>query len=174
MRAAAKSRPEKVYKKEIDLLFKLTVKKDNVIFAIIKTVVDYNRNKEYHERDCNNYHFIRDVTNAMGIKKLPEIGKSLGDMLEQSRRLCMDTLPRTDFVDHAALDGFIRYNDLSQLTIRDIEYLIGKYFQFHLRNWELCHHPDQWSCQERDCQLGHLEEQLEKLSLLGERKCSIM
>ena len=178
MRSAAKSHPEKVHKKEIDLLFKLTTKKDDLIFAIIKTVVDYNRNKEYHKRDCNNHHFIRDVTNAMGIKQLPVIGESLGDLLEQSRRLCMDTLPRTDFVDHAELDGFIRYysenNDLSRFTIKDIEYLIGKYFQFHLRNWELCDHPDKWTCQERDCQLGHLEEQLEKLSLSGERKCSIM
>ena len=175
MRRAAKSHPEKVHKKEVELLFKLTTKKDNVISAIIWTVLGYNRYKEYHKTDCNNDHFLRDITNAMGIKQLPNIGESLGNLLEQSRRFCMNTLPRTEFVDHAELDGFICNNcDLSQLTIKDVEYLIGKYFQFHLRNWELSHHPDQWTCQERNCQLAHLEEQLEKISLSSERKCTIM
>ena len=178
MQRAARSHPDKVHKKEVDLMFKLTTKKDDVISAVIRTVIDYNRNMEYHHTNCNNDHFIRDVTNAMGIKKLPEIGDSLGGLLERSRRSCMDTLPRTEFVDHAALDDFIRYsfrnNDLSQLTIKDVEYLIVKYFQFHLRSWELSHHPDQWTCQEHDCQLVHLEEQLEKLCLSNERKCSIM
>ena len=176
MQRAAKSHPDEVHKKEVNLLFKLTTKKDDVMSAVIRTVLKYNRYKEYHETNCNNDCFIRDVTNAMGIKNLPEIGESLGDMLERSRRVCRDTLPRVEmFVDHAALDNFIRENNnLSQLTIRDVEYLIGKYFQFHLRNWELSHHPDQWTCQEQYCQLKYLEKQLEKLSLSSDRKCSIM
>ena len=90
-----------MHKEEIELLFKLTKEKDGLVDAVIKTVIDYNRNKQYHERECNNRHFIRDVTTAMGIKKLPEVRESLGTQLEQSRRLCMETLPRTDFVDHA-------------------------------------------------------------------------
>ncbi len=177
MKRAAKSRPDAVHKKEVNLLFKLTTKKDDVMSAIIRTVLKYNRYKEYHETNCNNDRFIRDVTNAMGIKNLPEIGGSLGDMLEQSKRLCRYTLPRTEiFVDHAAMDNFVReINDLSLLSIRDVEYLIGKYFQFHLRNWELSHHPDQWACPEgKNCQLKHLEKQLERLSLSSDRKCSIM
>lgn len=176
MQRAAKGRPDDVHRREVNLLFKLTTKKDDVMSAVIRTVLKYNRYKEYHETSCNNDCFIRDVTTAMGIKNLPEIGESLGDMLGRSRRLCRDTLPRAEmFVDHAALDSFIcGINSLSQLTIRDVEYLIGKYFQFHLRNWELSDHPDQWACQEQDCQLKHLEKQLEKLSLSDDRKCSIM
>ena len=175
VRTVVKSRSDKLHKKEIDLVFKLTTKKDGVISAIVKTAINYNRNKQYHERDCNNLHFIRDVTAAMGIKKLPEIGESLGRQLEQSRQLCMETLPRTEFADHAELDDFIRDDDtLSRLNIRDVEYLIGKYFHFHVRHWERSNYPDQWTCQECDCQLKKLEEQLEILSLSSDRKCSIM
>lgn len=178
VRAAVKSRSDKLHKKEINLLFQLTTRKDGLISSIIKTVIDYNRNKQYHERTCNNQHFIEDVTRAMGVPKLPEIGESLGKQLEQSRQLCIETLPRSEFADHADLDDFVRYycesDDLSQLHIRDIEYLVGKYFHYHVRHWEQSHHPDQWTCQEEDCQLNNLEEQLEKLSLSGERKCLIL
>ena len=175
MRSVVKSRSNKLHKKEIDLVFKLTTKKDSVISAIVKTAIEYNRKKQYDERDCNNQHFIKDVTAAMGIKRLPEIGESLGRQLEQSRQLCMETLPRTEFADHAELDDFIRDgNTLSQLNIRDVEYLIGKYFHFHVRHWERLNCPHQWTCEEDSCQLKKLEEQLEMLSLSSDRKCSIM
>ena len=173
-----RSPTDKLHRKEIDLLVKLTTKKDSLIAAMINTVIHYNRHKQYDERDCNNHHFIHDVTTAMGIKKLPAIGESLGALLERSRLLCVETLPRTEFVDHADLDDFIHHccesSSLSELGICDVEYLIIKYFHFHVRHWELSHYPDQWTCQEPDCQLKCLEEQLDKLSLSSERPCAIM
>ena len=175
MKGVVKSHSNKLHKKEINLIFKLTTRKDGVISAIVNTAVDYNKSKQYHEVDCNNHHFIRDVAAAMGIKRLPEIGESLGRQLEISRQLCKETLPRTEFADHAELDDFIHDGDtLSQLNIRDVEYLIGKYFHFHVRHWERLNCPDQWTCEEYDCQLKTLEEQLDKLSLCSDRKCSIM
>lgn len=175
LKGVIKSHSNKLHKKEIDLVFKLTTKKDGVISAIVKTAVNYNKNKLYHEEDCNNYHFIQDVTAAMGIRRLPEIRESLGRQLEISRQLCTETLPRTEFADHAELDDFVCDGDiLSQLNIRGVEYLIGKYFHFHVRNWERSTCPDQWTCKEHNCQLKPLEEQLDKLSLSSDRKCSIM
>lgn len=178
MQAVVKSQFDKLHKKEIDLVFNLTSKKDALIAAVIKVVVDYNRNKQYHERECNNDHFIRDVTSAMGIKKLPEIAESLGKQLEQSRRLCTVMLPRTEFVDHAVLDDFIREchatNTLSELHMKDVEYLLAKYFHFHVRNWEQSHSPDQWTCPVEDCQLRKLEEHLEQLSLSSDSKCVVL
>ena len=178
MQTVIKSPTDKLHRKEIDLLFRLTTRKDSLVAAVIKTVIDYNRNRQYHERDCNNHHFIQDVYHAVGVKRLPEIRESLGKLLEQSRQLCLETLSRSDFVDHADLDGFISYHVdnkiLSHLNIRDTEYLIGKYFLFHVRNWELLQYPQQWTCQERNCQLRHLEEQLEKLSLTCERRCVLL
>ena len=175
MRNVVKTRSDKLHKKEIELVFKLTTKKDGVISAIVQTAVNYNKHKHFHERDCNNRHFIQDVTAAMGIKRLPEIGESLGRQLKQFRQLCVETLPRTEFADHAELDEFIRDGDsLSQLNIRDVEYLIGKYFHFHVRHWERLNYPNQWTCEEDGCQLKKLEGQLEMLSLTSDRKCSVM
>ena len=178
LQTVVQSRSDKLHKKEIDLIFKLTTKKDIVISAVINTVIHYNRHKQYDERDCNNLHFIHDVTTAMGIKKLPVIGESLGALLERSRLLCVETLPRTEFVDHADLDDFIRHccesSSLSELGICDVEYLIIKYFHFHVRHWELSHYPDQWTCQEPGCQLKKLEKLLEKLALSDEKKCVIL
>ena len=178
MQTIIKSPSDKLHRNEIDLLIKLTTRKDSLIAAVIKTVIDYNRNRQYHERDCNNHHFIRDVYCAIGVKRLPEIRGRLRKQLEQSKLLCMETLPRTEFVDHADLDSFICYyvdtNALSQLNIRDIEYLVGKYFQFHVKNWELLQHPQLWTCQQPNCQLRHLEEQLEKLSLTSKRTGCIL
>ena len=166
LRTVSKSPPHSLLREEIDLLFRLTSKKDDLVTAVFKTVVDYNRNKQYNERTCNNHHFIQDMIRALGITKLPEVEESLGKQLEKYKQSCLETLPRTEFMDHADLDGFIHsYRDtnaLSQLNIRDVEYLLGKYFQFHVRNWELAHHPEHWMCRERDCQLRHVEELLEK------------
>lgn len=178
VQTVVKSPSDKLHKKEIDLVFNLTSKKDNLIAAVIKTVVDYNRNRQFHERECNNHHFIQDVTSAMGVKKLPEIAENLGKQLEQSRRLCTEILPKTEFVDHADLNDFVREcrvnNTLSELHMNDVEYLVAKFFHFHVRNWEQSRNLDQWRCPVEDCQLKKLEEHLEKLSLTSDRKCVVL
>ena len=177
MESIVKSPPDKLHRKEIELLYKLTTEKDGLTAAVIHTMIDYNRNRQYHERDCNNRHFICDVTTAMGVKKLPEIKESLGEHLEQARLLCTDALTRTEFADHADLDDFVcsmhQTDTLSHLSIRDVEYLVAKYFFYHVRHWELSQCPEQWTCVQEHCQLKGLEQQLERLSLSSD-KCVVL
>lgn len=175
--ATISSPPDQLHNQEINLMFDLTTKRDDLINSVIKTVVNYNRNKVYHHRKCNNRHFIRDVTRALGVKKLPAFGVSLKQQLEKSRRRCNRTLSRTELANHANLDAYVSDLDdetLNDLGIVDLEYLVGKYFHYHVESWELCPDPDQWSCQEVNCQLAKLEEQLEKRALSSGSNCPLL
>ena len=177
MKGIVKGRPGKL-QREIKLLFELTAKKDSLIAAVIKLAIDYNRNKQYDERNCNSGHFILDVLATMGVVRLPEIRESLGQQLEEARVLCAETLPRTEFADHAELDGFVRsrcQNDtLSLLSIADTQYLVCKYFFFHVRQWQLSQSPERKTCDKKQCQLKHLEEHLDTLSLSSDDKCVLL
>lgn len=175
--ATISSPPDQLHDQEINLMFDLTAKRDDLINAVLKIIVDYNRNKVYHHRKCNNRHFIQDVTKALGVKKPPALGASLKQQLEKSKRHCSRKLSRTELANHADLDAYVSDLDeetLNDLTIVDLEYLIGKYFHYHVGSWELCPDPDQWSCQEVNCQLTKVEEQLERRALSSESTCLLL
>ena len=174
---ALTSPPGSLHKQEIDLMFDLTTKKDDLIKSVIETIIDYNRNKKYHHQSCNNRHFIQDVTRALGVKKLPAFGASLKQQLDKSKRQCSRRLSRTELATHTDLDAYVcdlGEEKLVELTVVDLEYLVGKYFHFHVESWELSPAPDQWSCQQRNCQLTNIEEQLERTALSGQSNCVLL
>ena len=171
------SPPDSLHKKEIDLMFELTTKKDDLIRSVIRTVINYNRDKKYDHKLCNNRHFIEDVTRALGVSKLPAFGTSLKQQLEKSKRQCSRKLLRADLTTHANLDAYVHglgEEKLCELTIVDLEYLVGKYFFFHIQDWEQSLAPDQWTCQERNCQLTNIEEQLERTALSSQSNCVLL
>ncbi len=171
------SPPGTLHENEIDLMFELTTKKDDLIKSVIKSVTDYNRHKQYHSRSCNNRHFIQDVAGALGVKKLPAFGASLKQQLEKSKRQCSRTLSRADLTTHDNLDAYVNglgEEKLHELAVVDIEYLVGKYFFFHVEKWEQSQAPDQWTCQQRNCQLTHIEEQLERTALSSQSNCVLL
>ena len=171
------SPPDTLHENEVDLMFELTTKKDGLIKSVIKSVIDYNRHKKYHNRLCNNRHFIRDVTGALGVKKLPAFGASLKQQLEKSEQQCSQKLSRANLSTHDNLDAYVSglsEEKLHELTVVDLEYLVGKYFQFHVEDWEQSLAPDQWTCQQRDCQLTRIEEQLERTALSHRSNCVLL
>ena len=177
LEGAITSPPDSLHKQEIDLMFELTTKKDDLLKSVIKTVISYNRNKMYDPRSCNNRHFILDVTKALGIKKLPAFGASLKQQLEKSNRQCSRKLSRADLSTHINLDVYVislSEEKLHELTVVDLEYLVGKYFFFHVDDWEQSLAPDQWTCQHKNCQLAQLEKQLEKTALSSQSNCVLL
>ena len=171
------SPPGSLHEKEIDLMFELTTKKDGLIKSVIETVIDYNRHKKYHDRLCNNRHFIQDVTGALGVNKLPAFGASIKQQLEKSRRQCSRKLSRANLTTHDNLDAYVSglgEEKLHALTVVDLEYLVGKYFHFHIEDWEQSLAPDQWTCQQRNCQLTSIEEQLERTALSSQSNCLLL
>lgn len=171
------SPPGSLHEKEIDLMFELTTKKDDLIKSVIKTVVDYNRKKRYHRTSCNHRHFIQDVTTALGINKLPGFGASLKQQLDKARQRCSRKISRANLATHADLDAYVTdlgEEKLQELTSFDLEYLVGKYFFFHVESWEQSPAPDQWTCQEGNCQLTNIEEQLERSALSSQSNCVLL
>ena len=171
------SPPGTLHEKEVDLMFELTTKKDDLIKSVIKSVIDYNRHKKYHNRLCNNRHFIQDVTAALGVKKLPAFGASLKQQLGKTERQCSQKVSRADLTTHDNLDVYVSglsEEQLCELSVVDLEYLVGKYFQFHVEDWERSLAPDQWTCQQRNCQLTRIEEQLERTALSRRSNCVLL
>ena len=168
LEAVISSRPNRLHDQEIDLMFNLTTKKDDLMKSVIKTIIDYNRNKSYNHVKCNNRHFVCDVTKALGVKKLPAFGASLKQQLEKSKRQCTRTLARAELANHTDLDTYVcglGEENLVKLTTVDLEYLVGKYFHCHVESWERSDDPDQWSCHVANCQLNNVEKQLERTAL---------
>ena len=177
LEGAITSPSDSLHKQEIDLMFELTTKKDDLIKSVIKTIINYNRAKTYDCRSCNNRHFIQDVTKALGVKKLPAFGASLKQQLEKSNRQCSRKLSRANLTTHTDLDTYVSglsEEKLHELTVVDLEYLVGKYFFFHVEKWEQSLAPDQWTCQQRNCQLTSIEEQLERAALSSQSNCVLL
>ena len=172
------SPPDCLHDREIELMIQLTAKKDELIKDFITTIVDYNKNKTYNSKSCNNRHFVRDLARALGIKSLPVFGTSIKQQLEKSRKRCSRRLSRAELSTHGNLDTYISglgEAKLSELTILDLEYLVGKYFHCHVESWEASPKPDQWACPEaNNCQLGKIEEQLERTALSGQSSCVLL
>ena len=171
------SPPDCLHDREIEFMIQLTTKKDDIIKSFITTIIDYNKNKMYDCRTCNNRHFVQDLAKALGVRRLPAFGASLKEQLDKSRKKCNRRLSRADLSSHSKLDAYVSElgeDKLFELTVPDLEYLVGKYFHHHIESFEASAAPDQWSCQEANCQLGKIEEQLERTALSEQSSCVLL
>ena len=145
---------------EVELIYELTKKRDTLISSLIRVIVEYNRNKQYNNRRCNNQHFIKDVCRAVGIKPFPEICTTFKQQLSKlkpSRRM------RRNFATHQELDTFVREEiqngSVASYKSYDLDFLIGQYLRFHITSWDESQDPQgQRKCQVDNCQLEELEK----------------
>lgn len=143
---------------EVTVLYDLTQEKDKVFEAFVRVCVEYNRNKQYDSKTCNNQHFIKEVCHACGIKNPPEICPSIK---KQLKTLKPSRKVKRNFVEHKDLDDFVKQEleakNLEAYKPNDIDYLIGQYFLFHIANWNESNSLDGWKCMVPECQLEELE-----------------
>ncbi len=159
------------YSMEIKLHYDLTQKKDQLLHAFMSTIIKFNRDHTYNRWRCNNQTFLTQAMKSLGIKK-PQLSNSIGKYIGQfkptkkiSRKIS----------SHEELDAFVGEVLELQFLKKDIEYLIAKYFLFHVSDWE--EEPeseskgssdnDNWKCSVLECKLPELERTLKELTSIS-------
>ena len=152
---------------QIDLHYRLTDKKDKLLFKFIDTVVEYNRSKTYHKRSCNNQTFLADAMKSLGIDQPGKFSSTIQDHIK-SLKPSRD-LARKQVNDHDQLNAIAAEAKADSTSKEDIEFLVSKYFLFHVRGWEQEeeHSSDRWQCPAEDCGLPRLEGMLERRSSIS-------
>ena len=153
----------KDYTMQISLQYELTEKKDKLLKKFINTVLQYNRNKKFNKRSCNNQTFLSDVMKSFGIKRPTKFFSSTIQQHIKSLKPSSD-LKQKKMTSHHELDAIVKEAESESLAKEDIEFLIAKYFLFHVSSWEGEQEggsSNKWECS-RECQLCHLEKLLER------------
>lgn len=150
------------YSMQIQFHFNLTQKKDELLYTFIDAVLHFNRHKYYSRRRCNNQHFLTAAMKSLGIRKPPKLSASIADHIRQLSP--SKAIPRKQISNHQELDAValeVIDNDPSRA---DIEFLIAKYFLFHVTGWEgegggsTC--DAKWECSIPGCKQQHLTREL--------------
>lgn len=158
------------YSMQIQLQYDLTQKKDKLLFAFIETVVRFNRDLQYHTRRCNNQTFLTEAMKSLGIKRPAKLSGSIQQFIDQLKP--SRTISRKQIRDHGELDTVAVevIDGEGEPLRRDVEYLIAKYFLFHVSGWEGEQEQggerlsNRWSCSIPECKLLELEKILEELT----------
>ena len=156
------------YSMQINLQYEIARKKDQLLYAFIDTVMLYNRDKEYGGWTCTNEHFLTDAMNSLGITKRPKLSKSIQkhiDQLNPSKKISRKKIRNHEELDGVATSEVLGVEEASR---GDIEYLIAKYFLFHVSGWEGDVDRDRgerspankWECSFPGCKLRQLEQTL--------------
>lgn len=154
------------YSMQISLQYEIARKKDQLLYAFIDTVMLYNRNKEYGSWTCTNDHFLTDAMNSLGISQRPKLSKSIQKHIGQLNP--SKKISRKQIRNHEELDGVATSEviGVDEAPRGDIEYLIAKYFLFHVSGWEGDRDrgerspANKWECSFPGCKLRHLEQTL--------------
>lgn len=161
------------YTMQIDLKYELTKKKDNLLMGFIDTVVRFNRNYTYHSRTCNHQSFVTEALRSLGIEPADfKLSKSIKEHIAQLRP--SKNLSRRSTRTHQELDTVavgLLGGTSGTPSQGDVQYLIAKYFLFHVSAWEKDQKgersPEEWKCLVPGCKLGDLEQTLEELATIS-------
>ena len=138
---------------QMQLMFDLVAKRDELLKAVVDVIVDYNRHNEYDERRLSNSHFVLDVCKAVGVPA--------DTVVDSLRHFNESRYATRNFTSHVDLDNFVIdlnwSNKTSSLPQVDIQYLITQYFHFHVVDWQSRGNPQHWACDVQNCQLTELE-----------------
>ena len=162
------------YRKQIELVYKVTAEKQRLIDSLVEVIVMYNRQCYYDIIRRNCQHFVMDALKALGVNEPIEFTGGLGEYfkaLKQGRSRAL----HAKFTDHVHLDSYVREKEqtgeINQLTKHDLEYLLAWYFRYHLeqktqlqrdnKEEELC----RWSCEVKGCCMERLEQRIDFESL---------
>jgi hypothetical protein len=154
-----KSMDEGDYSMQIQLHFDLTEKRDELLNKFILTVLDFNRHKEFSSMWCNNHHFLKAAMKSLGIRKPPKLSVNIAGHIGSLRP--SKAISRKQINNHQELDAVVSELDNGNLSRADIEFLIAKYFLYHVADWE--REPpseEEWECALPNCRQQKLTEEL--------------
>ena len=158
---------------EVDLLFKATASKIDLANALIRVISRYNGRLYYDAIRRNCQTFVNDALRELGCENPPSFTGSLG---EYYQRLKEGITQQPDFRTHSELDRHVSQyvterngEDTAELSSQDKEYLLGQYFEFHIREMTDHEDPDRWTCSEQKCQMGNLERHIDEKTMLLNR-----
>ena len=154
--------PTDIRGEEIDLIFKATAQKQEILSGLLKVISTYNMMWHYNAVNKNCQHFVIDALREMGCENIPMFE---GKMAEYYKKLEAGK-GRIDFEDsHANLDQYVTGKILSvsdedrlAISAQHKEYLLSQYFEFHIREMTNSPDPDQWQCSfGENCKMPDLE-----------------
>lgn len=155
---------KKDYSMQIEIHYDLTRKKDEMLSAFIDTVLRFNRCEKFSWR-CNNKHFVKAAMQSLGISNPPKLSATVAEHICQ---LCPSKeISRRQINDHQQLDAVATEVLDDDLSRSDIEFLIAKYFLFHVTGWEDTRNDgavpvDKWECAISSCKQQDLTRKLGK------------
>ena len=146
---------------KLDIIYKSREEKEKLINNLVDVIVKYNKTKKYSLFFCNCQHFVKDAMSALHIRNTPQFGGNLGEYLEGLKQ---GKLAGLQFNSHIELDIHVKDKlKNNALDVREKEYLLCVYFQFHSIEIEDLD-PDQqdkWKCPIATCQCSELEYQID-------------
>ena len=147
------------YEMQIDLHFKWTEAKEQIILAFVDKVIQFNRYKTYHSRNCNSQSFVNEAMVALGIKTPPKLSSTIKEHVNELGR-GMARRELKGISSHDSLDAAVNSHSPS-LSKLEVEYLMAHYLLFHMDDFERRRQPDKkWECPFVTCKLSVLEEKL--------------
>ena len=157
------ARGDMSYGEQIDLMVDLTTEKKRLIDDLIDLIVRYNKLYYYHPLTRNCQDFVIDAMKALRILNPVDFSGKLGGYFQNLKKgQRSGLLSDSDFTTHQELDSYVVEN-FDKLKQDDLEYFLCHYFSFHLLAG--MEDPATWECQVCNCQMPHLEEQLDRNSL---------
>ena len=162
------------YRKQIELIYKVTAEKQRLIDNLVEIIITYNRQYYYDIIRRNCQHFVTDALKALGVSEPIEFTGGLGEYfraLKQGRSKVL----QGKFTNHVHLDTYVREKEqngeISQLTRHDLEYLLAQYFRYHLEQKTRLLRDNkeaelgEWSCEVKGCCMERLEQRIDFESL---------
>jgi hypothetical protein len=162
------------YRKQIELIYKVTAEKQRLIDNLVDVIVTYNRQCYYDIIRRNCQHFVIDALKALGVTEPIEFTGGLGEYfkaLKQGRSKAL----HAKFTDHVHLDNYVREKEQSgeigQLTKHDLEFLLAQYFRYHLEQKTRLQQEEkgvelsEWGCEVKGCSMERLEKRIDFESL---------
>ena len=122
---------------------------------LINIVSRYNKSYFYHPifRSCQK--FVADSMSSLGYPVHPELEGSLGNYYKEVKKGVKQSLT---FNSHADLDTYVEHALESRgVTLPEAEYLMSRYFLFHVTSMTESKTVDRWQCQVQSCRMAQLE-----------------
>ncbi len=133
------------------LMYEMTSQLEKCVYSLLDVIVRYNRYSNYNEKNCGHVHFAKAVLHGLGVtdQSLPTTS------LQQYCLAPSLDIPQADrnITSHVDLDKYIFENCDSKALSEEREYLLSKYFIFHIENWKATNGKHDWSCSVETCQL---------------------
>ena len=146
----------------IQFQYQLTQKKDELLCALIDTIIHYNRNNAYNFRKCNSDQFLSEAQLALGIEHPNKVTGAREH--HKAVKKAWKKLTPEKIKTHQDLD---KYAELQRehMAQEALDYCFDCYFTLHNCKWERDREEPgkEWSCS-NDCKLP-IVEQLVDLSM---------